>query len=281
MICECCTTVKGRSKLVRYWSAASYLRPGPGPQPPVTSCLSAIIRQPSAVSSEAEVEHPYLPLRDEFFAARTDVLGYLQSLLTQMQMQAQAGGREAEAEAEVEAEAGSGESRAGVRSGDRVLKVLEVGPGGPGRRFTPATHVVDHFSSQADFPGVQTYLLDLDRQRIPAAEDEFDFVYARHFVEDANNPVGAFEEMARVSRRGYIETPSPMMEALYFQVSPSHTSTHFRGYVHHRFLVYANASDNTLYVIPKFPTINHPGLDWGVQAEWVSLLTSYPHFYNT
>jgi hypothetical protein len=48
-------------------------------------------------------------------------------------------------------------------------------------------------------------------------------MYFRHFVEDANNPVGAFEEMARVSRRGYIETPSPMMEALYFQVSPSHT----------------------------------------------------------
>lgn len=160
-------------------------------------------------------------------------------------------------------------------------RVAEFGPGGEDRRFPHANIVVDHFSEYYEqIPNVLAYEVDIDFERVPVDDNAFDFVYSRHLLEDIHNPVGAFREMTRLSRRGYIETPSPYLESLW--VGPPHRdlSGQMPGFVHHRFLFWTNASTNTLYALPKYPLINNitrPREEW---QRWVDILTEHGPFFN-
>ena len=65
-------------------------------------------------------------------------------------------------------------------------------------------------------------------QSLPFKDKSFDFVICRHLLEHLENPGRSMEELMRVGRRGYIETPSALMEMLY-------------GWYFHKWLVRFNA----------------------------------------
>ncbi|MES2274226.1 MAG: methyltransferase domain-containing protein, partial [Chlamydiota bacterium] len=123
-------------------------------------------------------------------------------------------------------------------------KILEIGPGRT--PFPRATHFIDHICT-----GPNVVKLDICNERFPFADGEFDFVYARHVLEDVQNPVAAFKELVRVGKKGYIETPSVLAEVARHIDGGSQS---WRGYIHHRYLFWT--AENTLVCMPKYPFID-------------------------
>ena len=131
-----------------------------------------------------------------------------------------------------------------VPSGARVL---EIGPGHV--PFSKATHFIDRF----DRPGLQNVTrLDVIKNPLPFPDDFFDFIYCRHVVEDLALPDLLLTEMSRVGKAGYIETPSPAAE---LTRGVDGGGPPYRGYVHHRWIVYATPS--RLHLIEKGNVIEH------------------------
>lgn len=54
-----------------------------------------------------------------------------------------------------------------------------------------------------------------DACKLPFQNKAFDFVLCRHLLEHINNPTELLDELVRVGKAGYIETPSSLMEKLY------------------------------------------------------------------
>jgi len=132
-------------------------------------------------------------------------------------------------------------------------KVLEVGPGAA--RFPAATHFVDW----QDVPGVppeQVTKIDVNLDRLPLPNgplSSWDFIYARHVLEDMCNPFLLIERMKRVAKAGYIETPSPLCE---LTRGVDGGSPMYRGYNHHRWIIWQD-SDGKLHFIAKFPLVEY------------------------
>jgi predicted SAM-dependent methyltransferase len=132
-----------------------------------------------------------------------------------------------------------------VSKNKNAEKILEIGPGS--QPFPLATHFIDH-KSQSD----RVLVLDVSQEKIPFEDHYFDFVYARHVLEDLKNPQMAFNELVRVGKTGYIETPSVIAEV------SKHVDCNqpaYKGYIHHRYLFWNK--ENTLFCIPKYPVIEH------------------------
>lgn len=53
-----------------------------------------------------------------------------------------------------------------------------------------------------------------DAQRLPFVDNSFDYVLALHLLEHLDDPSLSLEEIQRVGKRGYIETPSPFAEMI-------------------------------------------------------------------
>jgi len=149
---------------------------------------------------------------------------------------------------------------------------------GIGRHFHRATTFVAHLGCRADdvHDGEAVHSADMDVDTLPVPDNSFDFVYCRHLLQVLNNSVGAFREMTRLSRRRYIETPSPLVEALEID----HVSGGLAGYPLHRFLFWTDRSTNTLYVLPKYPTINTMPHTRVQARQWVQISQDHPHFFN-
>lgn len=135
--------------------------------------------------------------------------------------------------------------------------VLEIGPGM--RPFPRATAFVDFDMSESSQAkaGVgggrrPVYQCDLTEGRLPYPDNAWDYVYCRHTIEDSWNPFAMCAEMSRVGKRGYIETPSPFAE-LCRGVDGSAPA--FRGYHHHRFIVWADESQ--LKFVSKYPLVEY------------------------
>lgn len=127
---------------------------------------------------------------------------------------------------------------------NKATKVLEIGPGiCP---FPRSTHFVG-FNEK--LPNVTE--VDIDEEKLPFEDKEFDFLYCRHTLEDIQNPRFALQEMIRVSKAGYIETPSPLVEIS--KGVDAHTmSDLFGGYLHHRYIVWSNIDKNEVHFLPKY-----------------------------
>ena len=105
--------------------------------------------------------------------------------------------------------------------------VLDIGPGhSPLPRANASVDFVD-------VPGLEVIKCDLATERLPYADKEVDFVYARHILEDMYNPFHLIKEMSRVAKRGYLEIPSPMAE---IGRGVDGGAPPFRGYHHHRWI---------------------------------------------
>ena len=167
-------------------------------------------------------------------------------------------------------------------------KILEVGPGDA--PFHYATHVIDHQLEHWNISGVYAWDLDMDMDRIPVEDGYFDFVYCRHVLEDLNNPLHAYNEIIRVARNGYIETPSPIVEIMRLgnYNNPMLNYGNLRGYHHHRFLLWTNEENNTLHAVAKYPIVDLYDEDKphfilrnsAMEAVFVELLTHYTPLWN-
>ena len=145
-------------------------------------------------------------------------------------------------------------------------RVLEIGPGHI--PFSRATYFVDWK------PGENRVSCDLSRDRLPFEDKEFDFVYCRHVLEDLANPFLTADEMSRVAKAGYVETPSPLSEICR---GVDGNSPPWRGYHHHRYFVWVE--DDTLFFTAKYPIVEH--LSFGDEMAIANMLKPGPALWNT
>ena len=158
---------------------------------------------------------------------------------------------------------------------NKYSKVLEIGPG-----TVP-------FKLSSDFIGcnetITNYIeIDIDKTTIPHADKCFDFIYCRHVLEDIQNPDFALNEMFRVSKfGGYIETPSPLIEATK-NVDSCTFSEKYCGYIHHRYIVWSNIQKNEIYFLPKYSCILDHLLDVTDESKrrMYNLINNYPVYWN-
>jgi hypothetical protein len=153
--------------------------------------------------------------------------------------------------------------------------------------FEKATHVID-FENETNvlslIPQSNKLNIDLDVDKIPAVDKFFNFVYCRHTVEDIANPEFALREMMRVSPRGYIETPSPLIECLRnidgSNADKPNIGLNYCGYIHHRYIVWSNKKNNTIYFLPKYPIIEF--LSWNpvLLKKFTYIANNYPVYWN-
>jgi hypothetical protein len=161
-----------------------------------------------------------------------------------------------------------------------LRSIIDVGCSGIA--FPSATHCVDFsdvISSVGHVPTENKMKIDIDFQQIPQSDVSFDFCYCRHTLEDIQNPGFAFQEMVRCSRRGYIETPSPLIEvlkrvdALSMNGDPN---LNYCGYIHHRYIVWTNRNTNTLYFLPKYPILEYVKFDNAFLQQMTYIANKYP-----
>ncbi|MCL6606406.1 MAG: class I SAM-dependent methyltransferase [Paenibacillus sp.] len=94
-------------------------------------------------------------------------------------------------------------------------KVLDIGSGG--YPFPMATHLADLYEGETSHrhePLIKDGrpLIICDICDLPFEDKEFDFIYCSHVLEHVEDPGKACEEIMRVGKRGYIETPTRMSD---------------------------------------------------------------------
>jgi SAM-dependent methyltransferase len=150
--------------------------------------------------------------------------------------------------------------------------VVEIGPGS--HPFAPAHEFVDWGLDDAT-KGKTLHILDINSESLPFADKSVDFIYCRHTLEDIHDPFWACQEMSRVAKAGYIETPSPLAELCR---GVDGGRMRWRGYHHHRYFAW---NDNgVLTFLPKYPIIEYI-LFADLEHEIVTRLNEGPLHWNT
>ncbi len=125
-------------------------------------------------------------------------------------------------------------------------RVLEISP--YRRPFSKSTH----YCGLVNATGLSNFeYVDINCDKLPYDDKYFDFVVCRHVLEDIYNPSLACEEMSRVAKGGFIETPSPFTELK----RGLERGAPWRGYIHHRFIVWARG--HMLNFVTKHPVIEY------------------------
>ena len=133
--------------------------------------------------------------------------------------------------------------------GPAQRRVLDVGSGH--RPHDDATHLVDLLPEDNSERGGAAKLLGRSLvvatiEALPFKDQTFDYAYASHVLEHTDRPEGACEELMRVARAGYIETPSPFFEQGYNYPKPD------RGWSFHKWFVWLDGADALVFE-PKTP----------------------------
>ncbi len=149
-------------------------------------------------------------------------------------------------------------------------KVLEIGPG------TVPFKRADVYVDFQDVPGLdpqkQFVKVDAATSKLPFADKSFDFLYCRHTLEDMWNPFALCEEMSRVGKAGYIETPSPAAE---LARGIDGSSPPFRGYHHHRYIIWP--AQRQLRITAKYPFVEYLRFD----DDAIELLLKLGRYWNS
>lgn len=150
--------------------------------------------------------------------------------------------------------------------------ILEIGPGNY------------HFPVANKFVGcnekIEKYInIDIDEEPLPFLNKEIDFIYSRHVIEDIQNPNFALQEIIRCSKSGYIETPSPLIEItkgvdLYFG------SEKCGGYLHHRYIIWADIEKCEIFFLPKYSSIIDNFLQIQNFHSYYNLVNNQPLHWN-
>ena len=152
-------------------------------------------------------------------------------------------------------------------------KILDVGSNI--NSFELSTHIID--CTQVILPDKCVIKMDIDYDLIPNINDFFDFIYCRHTMEDIQNPHHIFKEMCRVSKKGYIETPSPLAE---LTKGVDNGLNNYCGYKHHRYIVWSSIETNTIHFLPKYPIIEHLVYNDELTQKNIHILNNYPLYWN-
>jgi len=151
--------------------------------------------------------------------------------------------------------------------------VVEIGPGYI--PFSLASEFID-WQTSPSLVGKKVHTLDLNQESLPYEDKSIDFIYCRHVLEDIYNPGWVCQEMSRVAKAGYIETPSPIAECC--RGIDGGESPFWRGYIHHRYLTWVE--NGNLLFLPKYPIIEY--LDFGdMEDQIIDLLNTSPMYWNT
>lgn len=75
------------------------------------------------------------------------------------------------------------------------------------------------------------------RQPFPFKDKQFDFVFCSHTLEDVKDPVWVCQEIMRVGKKGYIETPSRWIESKKGVGGKLKASRRLAGYFNHQWFV--------------------------------------------
>ena len=131
-----------------------------------------------------------------------------------------------------------------------VKQVLDIGAGH--NPFHGVTHVLDYDVHEGRERGHSQVVVPRSARLIvgnatdlPFQTGAFDYVYASHILEHVNFPDRACQEIMRVGRAGYIETPSPFLEQGLGLGQDGSSELSF-----HRWLVFS-PSHSTLVFEPK------------------------------
>lgn len=156
-------------------------------------------------------------------------------------------------------------------------RVVDIGAGYI--PFPRATHLLDWNHTEVPGGGKTVFQIDLDYDRVPYEDGYFSFAYSRHTLEDLQNPLHAFHEIVRIAKQGYIETPSPMIEMLR-NVDACSFASLYRGYRHHRYIVWSDWATNTLYFLPKLPLVEYMTIPEADIARMNYLANYYPVYWS-
>jgi len=157
---------------------------------------------------------------------------------------------------------------------NKDMKVLELGPGV--LPFPYATHFCGWLDSEKE--KLSNYkVVDFSKDKFPYEDKEFDFVYARHVLEDLYNPFNCIEEMSRVAKAGFIECPSPLTEVCRESENWKDENFKFkwRGYNHHHYFVW---NDGQLNFLHKFPVVEHMKIN---EEDYILELLKDKYHWNT
>jgi len=98
------------------------------------------------------------------------------------------------------------------------LRVLDIGSGGD--PFPHATVLTDRYIQptrhrHAAFVSDHRPVIISDIDHLPFSTQAFDFVYCAHVLEHVEDPIQSCGELMRVSKAGYIETPTLSKDMLF------------------------------------------------------------------
>jgi starvation-inducible DNA-binding protein len=113
--------------------------------------------------------------------------------------------------------------------------ILDIGGGT--NSFSLSTHIIDVFENKEK----NIFKVDIDFEAFPFYNKQFLFSFCRHTLEDIQNPSNAFNEIIRVSQKGYIETPSPLAELT------RGVEGNLVGYCHHRYIVWSERNKHLVF----------------------------------
>lgn len=152
--------------------------------------------------------------------------------------------------------------------------ILEIGPGTIpfplATKFIGCNENIDNYQN-----------IDIDVDSIPYEDNFFDFTYARHVLEDIQSPDMVFKSVLKVSKNGYFETPSPLVE-LSRGVDGIKESEFFIGYQHHRYIVCSDLENNKIYFLPKYGFLeNLLNFRKDIHSKINEILNNYPVYWNT
>jgi hypothetical protein len=148
--------------------------------------------------------------------------------------------------------------------------ILEIGPG------------LHQFPLSNKFVGyneeINNYVsLDIDEEKLPFNDKEFDFIYSRHTLEDIQNPNFAMSEIIRCCKSGYIETPSPLIEVA--KGVDGYENNHlYSGYLHHRYIIWSDIEKCEIYFLPKYSNIIDNFITFN--DKHYNLINNEPYMWN-
>jgi SAM-dependent methyltransferase len=123
------------------------------------------------------------------------------------------------------------------------LRVVDLGCGTSGS-CPSADVLVDRADWSEKFPDKEFVVHDLNNLPLPFSDGEFDFSFCSHILEHVDDPVKFLSEVTRISKSGYIEVPSPIIDNL---VSGNDVHDPFG----HKWWCFFNDVENRLVLRPR------------------------------
>jgi SAM-dependent methyltransferase len=111
-------------------------------------------------------------------------------------------------------------------------KVLDIGSGHD--PFPLATHLADYYEGNTTHRNEKLKrdarpFTNCTVEQTPFGDKEFDFIYCSHVLEHVDNPAQACQEIIRIGKRGYIETPTKTSDIMFnFTELPTHHKWHIQ-----------------------------------------------------